>query len=44
MKRALVEGRERFELLVGAAVLANNLIVIAALLKPKKAGRRRPAA
>jgi IS5 family transposase len=44
MKRALVEGRERFELLVGAAVLANNLMVIAALLRPKRARRRRPAA
>jgi transposase, IS5 family len=44
MKRALVEGRERFELLVGAAVLANNLMVIAALLHPKRARRRRPAA
>ncbi len=46
MKRALVEGRQRFELLVGAAVLANNLMVIAALLqpKPKQARRRRPAA
>jgi IS5 family transposase len=44
MKRALVEGRERFELLVGAAVLANNLMVIAALLQDKPAHRRRPAA
>jgi IS5 family transposase len=43
MKRALVEGRERFELLVGAAVLANNLMVIADLLRRKHA-RRRPAA
>ena len=37
-KRALVEGRERFELFVGAAVLANNLMVIAALLRRKAAG------
>ena len=44
MKRALVEGRERFELLVGAAVLANNLMVIAALLRPKRVRRHRPAA
>ena len=46
MKRALVEGCERFELLVGAAVLANNLMVIAARLQPKRkpARRRRPAA
>lgn len=43
MKRALVEGRERFELLVGAAVLANNLMKIADLLRQKHA-RRRPAA
>jgi len=32
MKRCLAEGRERLELLVGAAVLANNLMRIAALL------------
>ena len=44
MKRALVEGRERFELLVGAAVLANNLMVIADRLRRKPARRRRPAA
>ncbi len=44
MKRALVEGRERFELLVGAAVLANNLMAIAARLGRKPAQRRRPAA
>jgi IS5 family transposase len=29
MKRVLVEGREHFEMLVGAAILANNLLVIA---------------
>jgi transposase, IS5 family len=44
MKRALVEGREHFELFVGAAVLANNLMVIAELLRRKAARRRRPAA
>jgi IS5 family transposase len=44
MKRVLAEGRDHFELLVGAAVLANNLMVIAALLQPKRARRRRPAA
>jgi transposase, IS5 family len=44
MKRALVEGRARFELLVGAAVLANNLMAIAARLGRKPAQRRRPAA
>ncbi len=32
MKRCLAEGAERFELLVAAAVLANNLMNIAALL------------
>ena len=31
MKRCLAEGIERFELLVGAAVLANNLMNIAVL-------------
>jgi IS5 family transposase len=44
MKRALVEGREHFELLVGTAVLANNLMVIAALLRRKPTRRRRAAA
>jgi len=42
MKRCLAEGRERFELLVGAAVLANNLLVIARLLIKRQ--RHRPAA
>jgi hypothetical protein len=32
MKRCLAEGSERFELLVAAAVLANNLLRIASLL------------
>jgi IS5 family transposase len=36
MKRCLAEGREHFELLVGAAVLANNLMVIARLLIEKQ--------
>jgi IS5 family transposase len=40
MKRCLAEGSERFELWVGAAVLANNLMVIAALLT-KRSSRRR---
>jgi transposase, IS5 family len=44
MKRALVEGREHFELFVGAAVLANNLMVIAELLRGKPTRRRRAAA
>jgi hypothetical protein len=43
MKRALVEGREHFEMLVGAAILTNNLLVIAELLN-KKAKRYRQAA
>jgi IS5 family transposase len=43
MKRCLAEGRERFELLVGAAVLANNLMVIAGLLL-KRHERHRAAA
>jgi transposase, IS5 family len=43
MKRCRLEGRERFELLVGAAVLANNLLRIADLLI-KKQQPRRPAA
>jgi IS5 family transposase len=44
MKRCLAEGRERFELLVGAAVLANNLMAIARLLIEKQKHRRRRAA
>jgi IS5 family transposase len=44
MKRCLAEGRDRFELLVGAAVLANNLIVIARLLLEKQEPRHRRAA
>jgi transposase, IS5 family len=43
MKRCLAEGRDRFELWVGAAVLANNLMRIAALLT-KPSSRRRKAA
>jgi IS5 family transposase len=44
MKRCLLVGRERFELLVGAAVLANNLLAIAALLEKRSAARRSKAA
>jgi transposase, IS5 family len=44
MKRCLAEGRERFELLVGAAVLANNLMAIARLLLEKQNRRRKRAA
>ena len=40
MKRCLDEGRKRFELWVGAAVLANNLMRIAALLKKRSRKRR----
>jgi IS5 family transposase len=44
MKRARVEGREHFEVFVGAAVLANNLLVIAELMRRKAERRRRLAA
>jgi len=44
MKRCRAKGRERFEMLVGAAVLANNLMRIAQLLEDKKTTRRRAAA
>jgi IS5 family transposase len=43
MKRCLAEGFDRFELLVGAAVLANNLMKIAALLA-KRSSRQKLAA
>ena len=43
MKRCLAEGRERFELLVGAAVLANNLLTIASSMQKRSADRRRAA-
>ena len=44
MKRCLAEGIERFELLVGAAVLANNLMNIATwLMKPTTRCHRRAA-
>ncbi len=43
MKRCLREGLTRFEVFVGVAILANNLMRIAALLK-KRPTRRRPAA
>ena len=41
MKRCLAEGRERFELWVGAAVLANNLMRIAALLSKRSRRKRK---
>ena len=44
MKRCRAEGRERFEVLVGAAVLANNLMRIADLLRNRKPARRSKAA
>lgn len=44
MKRCLGSGRERFEVLVGAAVLANNLMKIAGLMKGVKPSARRNAA
>lgn len=44
MKRCRLKGRERFEILVGAAVLANNLMRIADLLDKRKPNRRRAAA
>jgi transposase, IS5 family len=43
MKRCLAEGRERFELWVAAAVLANNLMKIAALLAEPSSRRRKAA-
>lgn len=43
MKRCLAEGRDRFELWVGAAVLANNLMRIAAMMLARSSRRRRAA-
>lgn len=40
MKRCLRRGRKRFETFVGAAVLANNLLVLAGLLEKKEKRRR----
>lgn len=44
MKRCLFKGQERFEMLVGAAVLTNNLMRIAELLEKRKPNRRCSAA
>jgi IS5 family transposase len=44
MKRCMAEGRERFEVLVGAAVLANNLMKIAELMREQKTPLRRRVA
>ena len=43
MKRCLAEGRKRFELWVGAAVLANNLMRMAALLSERTRHKRKAA-
>jgi IS5 family transposase len=43
MKRCLAQGRERFVLWVAAAVLANNLIKIAAMLTDRSSRRRKAA-
>jgi IS5 family transposase len=43
MRRCPLEGRDRFEVFVGVAVLANNLLRIAALLVQTAARRRRAA-
>jgi len=43
MKRCLAEGYRRFELWVGAAVLANNLMIIASLMTMRSSRRRRAA-
>jgi IS5 family transposase len=43
MKRCLAEGRDRFEMLVGAAVLTNNLMRIAILLTQRSWRRRKIA-
>jgi transposase, IS5 family len=44
MKRCRAHGRERFEVLVGAAVLANNLLRIADMLRDTKPKSRKKAA
>jgi transposase, IS5 family len=41
MKRCLAEGAEHFKLFVGAAVLANNLMIIGAELSERSTRRRR---
>jgi transposase, IS5 family len=43
MKRCLAEGRQRFEVWVGAAVLANNLMRIADLLDERSFRKRKAA-
>jgi IS5 family transposase len=43
-KRCRAQGRERFEVLVGAAVLANNLLRIAEMLREGRPARTKKAA
>ena len=43
MKRCLLEGAERFEVFIGAAVLANNLLVLAEQLRRRDRPQRRAA-
>jgi len=43
MKRCLAEGRERFELWVASAVLANNLMKVAVLLTQRSSRQRKAA-
>ena len=42
MKRCRAEGAERFALFVGAAVLANNLMIIGGLMIKPSRRRRKP--
>ena len=42
MKRCLAEGRQRFKVLIGAAVLANNLMRIAAMLSKRSSPDEEP--
>jgi transposase, IS5 family len=42
MKRCRAKGLEHFESFVGGAILANNLMVLAALLIKRAARRRKP--
>ncbi len=44
MRRCRSTGRARFEVFVGMAVLANNLLILAELLRKKKATHRKRAA
>jgi hypothetical protein len=44
MRRCLSHGRARFEVFVGMAVLANNLLILAELLRKKERARKKRAA